>query len=309
MNTISQYLDSIVSKGGPEPDDFEHLNLWFQSIEWKINNSIIKRDVVRKIWDYYGDVFSEKTMQGFVAQKPHGYPGDFEIIDRIYTRWISPDPNLSKWDHFFHALPAVQAVRNRKEYFKNLLSELEKSNNNKTIRVLNVGSGPARDVYEYCCENPDTCIIFECVDMDETAIKHAKSMCHSFLDRITFHHRNIFRFRTHSSYEVIWSAGLFDYLNDKRFKYLASKLYCLLNHDGKLVIGNFSTANPNRDYMELGEWFLEHRNEDDLISLALACGIDQSNISVEVEPEGINLFLHIDKQLKAEEAIRSAAYA
>ena len=156
MNNLSHYLHTVVSKGGPEPADFENLNEWFRSVGEHIRNGVVKREDVRHTWNYYGDIFSKKTLQGFVAQKPHGYAGDFEIIDRIYTKWISPELNLSRWDHFFHALPAVRAVRNRKDYLKKLLAELEKSNHSKTIKVLNVGSGPARDVYEYCCENLDT---------------------------------------------------------------------------------------------------------------------------------------------------------
>ena len=195
MEALIADFNQLVAKGGPTPSDYDYVNQIMDSFSNLRRKKMLPADCLSKIWNKYSEVFSEKTLQGFVAQKPHGYAGDFEIIDRIYTRWTSPDPNLSKWDHFFHALPAVQAVRNRKEYFKYLLTALEKSNHKKMIRVLNVGSGPGRDVYEYCCNNPSTRIIFECVDIDETAIKYAKSLCHNHLDRLIFHHRNIFRFK------------------------------------------------------------------------------------------------------------------
>lgn len=65
---------------------------------------------------------------------------------------------------------------------------------------------------------------------------------------------------------------------------------------GELVIGNFSSTNPSRDYMEFGEWFLHHRCEEDLINLAKHSDIDYKNIIVDSEPFGVNLFLRLRKQ-------------
>ena len=57
--------------------------------------------------------------------KPRGYHGDFEIIDAIYMERINPHPALEKWDRYFHAQAAPQAVRNRKAYFHDLLHGFE----------------------------------------------------------------------------------------------------------------------------------------------------------------------------------------
>lgn len=43
----------------------------------------------------------------------------------------------------------------------------------------------------------------------------------------------------------------------------------------------------------MGDWHLNHRSEDKLITLARACGVDQKNIRIGQEPEGVNLFAHI----------------
>ena len=114
-------------------------------------------------------------MQGKVAVKPHGYAGDFELIDNIYTNWISPEPLLAKWDHFFHSHAASKAVRNRKQYFIELLKEAEKENKNG-FKVLSVGSGPARDIHDFIALNATGKINFDCVDMDSNGINYSKPL-------------------------------------------------------------------------------------------------------------------------------------
>jgi hypothetical protein len=66
--------------------------------------------------------------------------------------------------------------------------------------------------------------------------------------------------------------------------------------NGKVVIGNFSTLNTSRDYMECGEWFLFHRDIAKLTELAGKAGVDPDSVSIESEATGVNLFLKIDNQ-------------
>jgi hypothetical protein len=61
----------------------------------------------------------------------------------------------------------------------------------------------------------------------------------------------------------------------------------------EIIIGNFSTINPSKNYMELFEWNLHHRSPQKLIYLAESCGLNSDQISVSTEEEGVNLFLHI----------------
>src|ERR1700736_2130177 len=70
--------------------------------------------------------------------------------------------------------------------------------------------------------------------------------------------------------------------------------HCLLG--GELVVGNFSNRNTHRSYMEFGGWRLIHRDEDDLLALAKAANIQGAAVRIDQEPNGINLFMHIQKQ-------------
>lgn len=69
----------------------------------------------------------------------------------------------------------------------------------------------------------------------------------------------------------------------------------LVDKGGELVVGNFCTSNPTRDYMEFAKWVLLHRSAATLRQLALEAGMPEPAIRVEAEPEGINLFLRVAK--------------
>lgn len=294
MDNHIRYIRTLVQKGGPDSSEYGELNEWFRNIGIQTKQGIIDRKQIRKLWKEFGEAFSIHTMQGFVARKPHGYAGDFEIIDKIYTHWISDYQHLHKWDMFFHSQKATEAVRNRKNYFIDLMKKTDLIQQEK-LKVLNVGCGPSREIKEYLDVNPDTNTIFDCVDSDQNAILYAKSLCNGIAGHINFHNRNIFRFKNNKKYDLIWSAGLFDYLNDKSFKFLLQHLLRMVDSGGHLIIGNFSRVNPSRHYMEFGEWFLNHRYENNLQSLAIDCGVEPKFIQVDSESEGINLFLKIHK--------------
>ena len=126
------------------------------------------------------------------------------------------------------------------------------------------------------------------------AIEHARKLCAPFAKRVEFYHRNVLRFLPAKGYELVWSAGLFDYLTDRTFVYLLKALMAVTKRGGEVVVGNFSDFNPSRDYMELlGDWVLQHRTRDHLRELALEAGAAADSIEVQWEPEGVNLFLHV----------------
>lgn len=234
------------------------------------------------------------TMQAQAIEQPFGYAGDFQIIDHIYTLKTAKEAHLKRWDLFFHSQAAPRAVRNRKAYFLSQLERWTQEQSGQPLHVLNVASGPARDVREWFLENPDSDVVLDCVDMDGNAISHAKQLCAAFTEQVTFHHRNVLRFVPQRAYDLVWSAGLFDYLSDKVFVHLLKSLIAVTRKGGEVIVGNFSEYNSSRDYMELlGDWHLKHRSHADLVRLAAAAGAVNGSVEVQWEAEGVNLFLHI----------------
>jgi cyclopropane fatty-acyl-phospholipid synthase-like methyltransferase len=97
-------------------------------------------------------------------------------------------------------------------------------------------------------------------------------------------------------YDLIWSAGLFDYFKDKHFTFLIRKYFNCLTENGEMVISNFSTKNPTKRLMEvLSDWYLYLRTESDLFRVSSDAFIDKELVSIDEGILGINLFLKIRK--------------
>jgi extracellular factor (EF) 3-hydroxypalmitic acid methyl ester biosynthesis protein len=297
MERHVNFIQALVARGGPTPKDYEAFDRWLHDIANEIEVGTVAQEQFDALLSQCGDAFDIATMQGFVRRKPHGYAGDFEIIDRIYRIHTNPDPKLANWDHYFHAQRAPKAVRNRKAYFLDLISTADRLHSRADFRVLNLASGPARDLYEYLSLHSDSRCVFTCVEQDQKAIDYAQQLCRAYLHKIEFHRANVLRFQSTQRYDLVWSAGLFDYLNDKAFRMLLARFFDCIEEGGQIVIGNFAPHNPTKHYMELiGDWRLIYRSADQLAVLALECGIRSDAVQVRHEPEGVNLFLHVTKQ-------------
>lgn len=283
---------SITTLPAP-PTSVEDVEAIVKTIIADIKAGRLVKSNVEHIASHYPGLKS--TIQWHAWSKPYGYAGDFEIIDKIYTHRITPERPAKCWDQYFHQQAAPIAVRNRKTYFKNLLSaKLSKASS--PIRLLNIASGPARDLYElYDSLANKEHLTTTCVEMDLRAIDFAKTLNANYLDRITFVEKNIFRYTDDKIYDVVWSAGLFDYFDDRTFVRILGRMKGWLREGGEIIIGNFNAEhNPSRDYMEiLGDWYLHHRSTEQLRQLAIDAGFTSSSISLESEPEQVNLFLHI----------------
>jgi hypothetical protein len=142
-----------------------------------------------------------------------------------------------------------------------------------------------------------SCIEIALLDQDATALEHAHDRIQGLaaeagtevkLRCINKSIKTVIAEGLDDSYDLVYSAGLFDYLNDRAARMAGARLVGALAPGGKAVIGNFNTANPTRPLMELIlDWPLQHRSADDLSRLFGDLG---SNMTVEQEATGVNLF-------------------
>jgi len=284
----SGFLEYLIENGGPQLQDYEK----FTSI---VNNLSI--DEVDNFREKIRSILNENTLIGHGFVKPYGYPGDFTLIDKIYRFDINQDPRYKNWDIFFQNQPGAKAVRNRKDFFVEYCKKLILRKVNAKVLIL--GSGPASDVYEFLTSF-STGIKFniDLIDFDQSAIDFSFNKNKKFNGQISYNKINALRFNSYKLYDLIWSAGLFDYFKDKHFTFLIRKYINCLAEDGEMVISNFSTRNPTKRLMEvLSDWYLNLRTESDLFRIASEANIDNELVSVEKEPLGINLFLKIRKNL------------
>ncbi len=278
------YLNALVAKGGPEPHEYKEFTAMVNNLEDQELECF--RDVIRAS-------LNENTLIGHGFVKPFGYPGDFSLIHNIYKVYVNPDSAYSNWDSFFQDQAGAHAVRNRKDYFLKRCAEID-GDDGREKRVLILGSGPATDVNEYLKNNPNSRIKFDLVDFDQNAIDFAKAQNEPFQELINYYKINVLRFKPYHWYDLIWSAGLFDYFKDKHFVYMVNKYYKYLTEGGEFIIGNFSHSNPTRRLMEvLSDWYLVHRSKNDLVRMALEAEACEDQVEVDMEELGVNLFLRI----------------
>ena len=95
--------------------------------------------------------------------------------------------------------------------------------------------------------------------------------------------------------DLIYSAGLFDYLSDRSFEALLGALYNATADDGHMYIGNVNLdTNTTKWAMEYAsDWYLSQRTKRQLLELAQSLPASPRISEVESEPLGVNLFLHI----------------
>jgi extracellular factor (EF) 3-hydroxypalmitic acid methyl ester biosynthesis protein len=293
LTQFDALFQDFIVRGGPLPREYGVLNRAIRHLGDAIRGGSVSQGDVSV---YVQDVTRRHltgTMQAEAIDRQFGYSGDFQIIDHIYMRHVCPDPEKRQWDLFFHAQAAPVAVRNRKAYFQQLMNDRLAVQPGR-LDLLNVASGPCRDLREFFLDQPDAPVFADCVDMDARAVDYGSRLCSPWLDRIAFHHRNILKHVPARAYDLVWSAGLFDYLSDRLFVHLLGVLIKVVKPGGEVVIGNFSDFNPSRDFMEIfGHWSLRHRSRETLLSLAVQAGVPESRAEVRWEPEGVNYFLHL----------------
>ena len=285
-------IRELVRRGGPDIPEWPAFDALAAEIYRRHCCGQLAPEELSRLRAAFGEVFSPETVPGHIITKPHGYPGDFEIIDRIYRVQVTANPLLRNWDRYCLTRPVARAVRNRKLYFRRMLRYQSLLREGR-LEVLNLASGPGRDMLEHFQEHGPGRVHIDCLEQDPAAVAYAERLCGGYPEAVRFITGNALAFKPDKQYHFIWSAGLFDYFPDAVFRRLLRRLLPAVAPGGQLVIGNFSEANPNRGLMHLLDWELHYRSPDRLVDLAVRCGVPRERVSIGREPEGINLFLHI----------------
>jgi extracellular factor (EF) 3-hydroxypalmitic acid methyl ester biosynthesis protein len=173
------------------------------------------------------------------------------------------------------------------------------------IKILGVASGPAREIQKLYEDHPDIAARCEVhlLDQDVEALKFSQrdilEICRNkkIKPNIQFHNLAIKNIINEGlpvgDFDLIYSAGLFDYFTDPVAQFAAIKLHQGLKPGGKLVIGNFNTNNPAQFIMEaIGDWYLIYRDEKQLTQLFSKV---TPKLSIEKEIENVNLFAVMEK--------------
>lgn len=251
-------------------------------------------------------LFSRKLRRHFLEgefvpwcwNKPYGYPGDFVIIDAIYSARPRTNGYGRLFDEHFLGMAAAVATRNRKEDFKRIIGSVVDKTPSLT-RVMDLASGPCRDLKEFFDENPDKVgrVSVDCYDFDENAITFGAALM-SGLKNVKFFKRNALRLALKKDikseiadeYNLIFSTGLFDYLDDGIAIKLLHNLKTVLKKDGVMAISNYKEKqhNPSAYLMEwVADWNLIYRSENEFRQMFLRAGFREDQLTIRTESQGV----------------------
>jgi len=271
-------------------DRIDHIS---ELINESDDSDALKAEFFKRCHLIDGSIMHQRT-----RNKPLGYAGDFQLIDWIYTGETAPDGPGQLFDRMYHTYEAAEAVRNRKRYFIDKCMDLAHSTDRR-IDVLDLACGSCRDVYEaFEVSQNGHNMYFHCVDQEPKAIDYAEKLIGRLEhhDHVQLDVANVFKIKTDRQYDMIWSAGLFDYLDRRTIVVLLKRVWKHLKEGGRIVFGNFGPENPTRNGMELvGQWNLIHRSAQELVEIVRETKLPVREIDVEAEPNGVNLFCVITK--------------
>jgi len=298
LNAFKDFSDFISNVNSQDLSSYKEV--FFKKIDTiaeMIESSPNGEELKEKFFDICS-ALDDSIMHQRTRTKPLGYAGDFLLIDWIYTQKTSDSPHGKFFDSLFHSFEAAQSVRNRKEFFIKKCIEITKTTA-EPFTVLDIGCGSCRDVHEaFEAVSSWDNLYFHCVDQEKEAIKYARELFRDkpYNSHIFLEQANVFFIKKDKTYPLVWSAGLFDYLDDRTIRVLLKKLWRIVSPGGQIIFGNFSPKNPTRKGMELvGKWFLIHRTAEQLLDICQNSGLNYSKIEIESEPQGINLFCTIQK--------------
>lgn len=216
-------------------------------------------------------------------QKPRGYAGDAVLIDYLYFRdfrGLNGTDRISPlgqriFDFTAKEIPAGHAVRRRRDLMATIIDEI--CAKSPRAHILSVACGHLREAVLSTSVTRRGADRFVALDQDEQSVKLVEREVGKLgITPICDSIKALFRSELASEkFDLIYSTGLYDYLDDRVASRLTQRMFEMLNPGGRLLIANFVPDIWCSAYMEaLLDWKLIYRSAEQM--LALCSGISMS---------------------------------
>lgn len=247
--------------------------------------------------------------------KPLGYAGDYEMVNMMLRDPYEGSTLFAKMlNKVFLSIDPVQAHRNRIDYLTGVLkSEAQRVvSEGRRLKVLNLGCGPAQEIQRFIKneEISDQCD-FTLLDFNRETLEYTESLLRKIIREqargcsLSMIERSVHHLLKQASkgdedmewesYDLVYCAGLFDYLSQKVCKKLVELFAKLLRPNGISIVTNVASTNPRIGWMEyIVEWNLVYRNDWEMLDLIPLDGTVMQT-DLKREATGVNLFLEMRK--------------
>lgn len=242
------------------------------------------------------DLLAQDPFTARAFKQPRGYAGDAVLLDMAYFPNKIDLSNVSSLGRkifgFNSNVSIAHALRNRITAVANIIDK--SASISSKLKVLSVACGHCREAeYSHAIRNRQLST-FAGIDQDSKSLAFAKLEYKKFdIDINQLNISDIIRGRADlGKFDLIYSAGLYDYLGTRTAQRLTKELFNLLSSGGKLVIFNITKDYPEIGYFEsYMNWPMIGRDEFQVAELASKLPLSDLNI-VNVDDEEKSTYYH-----------------
>src|SRR5262245_48366983 len=177
--------------------------------------------------------------------KPRGYAGDAELLDFVYGReegWPVPEGTTELGQRIFDftsTSQACEAVRARRGFIADLVDRLVEET--PRPHILSVAAGHLREVLLCAAVKRRKIGRYVALDSDPLTIAEVRR-CYSFfgVEPVQASVRHLLARKVPLGlFDLVYSTGLFDYMQEAAAQRLTAALFQLLRPRGRLLVANF----------------------------------------------------------------------
>lgn len=215
--------------------------------------------------------------------KPRGYAGDAVMLDYLYgreERWPTPEatPMGLRIFEYTTASPASMGVRFRRGYVAEVLDRMARQRSRP--HVLSIASGHLREASLSASVKRGRIGRFVALDADTESLREVeRTYGPQGVETVPAKIRALISGRTYlGEFDLVYSTGLFDYLEQRTGQRLVSHMFQMLRPGGQLIVANFLPGVRDVGYMEaFMDWQLIYRTRHDMVELT--CEIPEAQIA------------------------------
>jgi SAM-dependent methyltransferase len=256
-------------------------------------------------------------------EKPLGYAGDYRMMELFCTDELSGDGLVGRFLHLImQNYSLARAVRQRQVVMRDAIRTAMNAEGTEPVRILALAAGPAIELRRLLEELSEVRRPTHLILLDQDPSAHESA--HQHLTRILLerHHgllpitvqclhfsvRQLLKpatpeeesvRRTLGNLDLVYSAGLYDYLPDLVAMRLTRLLYGHLRPGGRLLMGNL-TETPDSTWMldyVLG-WPLLYRTDESMLRLAHRITPTPETVGITRDASGRCIFLDVTRSAR-----------
>jgi extracellular factor (EF) 3-hydroxypalmitic acid methyl ester biosynthesis protein len=246
--------------------------------------------------------------------KPLGYPGDYEMVNMMFRDPFEGESLFAKMVNLYALqLPPIVGHRNRIRYLGEKLEResLRVMVRRRDARVFSMGCGPAQEVQCFLAENElANHTHFTLADFNQETLKQTGAILgglkqkHSRRGSIQMVRQSVqqllkaagrnVEYPRCDQHDLIYCAGLFDYVTDQVCRQLMDVFYAMLAPGGLLIATNVDNHPAVNQMACFLDWHLLNRDTNKMRTI-VPHKADLEKVSIKQDSSGVNVFMEIRK--------------